>query len=83
MDCSLPDSSVYGILQAKILEWAAIFSSSRDLPDPGTQLLLLCHLHWQVGFLPLAPPGKPSIMLTIGLLQMFFIKLKIFPSIPS
>ena len=41
MDCSLPDSSVYGILQAKILEWAAIFSSSRDLPDPGTQLLSL------------------------------------------
>ena len=41
LDCSLPDSSVYGILQAKILEWAAIFSSSRDLPDPGTQLLSL------------------------------------------
>ena len=25
MDCSLPDSSVPGILQARILEWAAIF----------------------------------------------------------
>ena len=24
MDCSLPDSSVHGILQARILEWAAI-----------------------------------------------------------
>ena len=24
MDCSLPGSSVYGILQARILEWAAI-----------------------------------------------------------
>ena len=25
MDCSLPGSSVHGILQAKILEWVAIF----------------------------------------------------------
>ena len=29
MDCSLPDSSVHGILQARILEWVAI-SFSRD-----------------------------------------------------
>ena len=28
MDCSLPDSSVHGILQAKILKWVAISSSS-------------------------------------------------------
>ena len=34
MDCSLPGSSVYGILQAKILE-SFVMSSSRDLPDPG------------------------------------------------
>ena len=27
MDCSLPGSSVHGILQAKILEWAAISAS--------------------------------------------------------
>ena len=36
MDCSPPGSSVHGILQARILEWAAI-SSSRDLPDPGVE----------------------------------------------
>ena len=36
MDCSPPDSSVYGILQARILEWAVI-SFSRDLPDPGIE----------------------------------------------
>ena len=24
MDCSLPDSSVYGIFQARVLEWGAI-----------------------------------------------------------
>ena len=36
MDCSPPSSSVHGILQARILEWVAM-SSSRDLPDPGTE----------------------------------------------
>ena len=33
MDCSLPISSVQGILQARILEWAAI-SSSREFSQP-------------------------------------------------
>ena len=32
--CSPPGSSVYGILQAEILEWVVI-SFSGDLPDPG------------------------------------------------
>jgi len=36
MDCSLPDSSVHGILQVRILEWVA-FPSPRDLPDPGIE----------------------------------------------
>ena len=36
MDCSPPGSSVHGILQARILEWVAIFFS-RDLPDPGIE----------------------------------------------
>ena len=34
MDCSLPGSSVHGILQARILESVA-FPSPGDLPDPG------------------------------------------------
>ena len=34
VDCSLPDSSVHGILQARILDWVAI-SFSGDLPNPG------------------------------------------------
>ena len=37
MDCTLPASSVHGILQARIPEWVAI-PSSRDLPNPGTEL---------------------------------------------
>ena len=32
MDCSLPGSSVHGILQATILQWVAV-----DLPDPGIE----------------------------------------------
>jgi len=36
MDCSLPGSSVRGILQARILEWVAI-SSSRESSQPMNQ----------------------------------------------
>ena len=36
MDCSPPGSSVHGILQARVLEWVAIFFS-RVLPDPGIE----------------------------------------------
>ena len=33
MDCSLPDSSIHGIFQARILEWVAIsFSRGSSLP---------------------------------------------------
>ena len=36
MDCSPPDSSVHGILQAKILEWIAMLSS-RESSGPRDQ----------------------------------------------
>ena len=36
MGCSLSGFSVHGILQARILEWAAI-PSPVDLPDPGIE----------------------------------------------
>ena len=59
------------ILQARILEWVAI-SSSRDLPDPGIEPRSLTSLlHWQVGSLPLAPPGKPVGYLAY--LKFFFL----------
>ena len=59
VDCSPPGSPVRGILQARILEWVAM-PSPRDLPNPGWNPCLLCLLHWQVDFLLLVPPGKPS-----------------------
>ena len=36
MDCSLPGTSVHGILQARILEWLP-FPSPGDLPDTGIE----------------------------------------------
>ena len=36
VDCSPLDSSVHGILQARILEWVAI-PFSRGLPKPGIE----------------------------------------------
>ena len=38
MDYSPPGSSVHGIFQARILEWAAM-PVSRDLPNPGIKPL--------------------------------------------
>ena len=55
MDCSPPGSSVRGILQARILEWAAI-SSSRGSSQPRGRTRLSCFLHWQEDSLPRAPP---------------------------
>jgi len=57
MDCSPPDSSVHGILQARILEWVAI-SSSREFSQPrdGTQAPASPALAG--GFFTTAPPEK-------------------------
>ena len=39
MDCSLPGSSVHGILQARILEWVAVpFSRGSSQPRDRTQV---------------------------------------------
>ena len=42
MDCSLPGSSIHGILQARILEWVAIpFSRGSSGPQDRTQISLI------------------------------------------
>ena len=57
MDCSLPGSSVQGILQARIVEWVAI-SYSRGSSQPGIE-------PWSPAlagrFFTTAPPGKPTL----------------------
>ena len=55
--CSLPGSTVHGILQAKILEWVAMPSSRGASQHRDRTRLSLLYL--QAGSLPLAPPGKP------------------------
>ena len=62
MDCSPPGSSVHGILRARTLEWVAI-SFSRGSSHRGSNLRLLCLLHWQAGSLPLVPP-RTTIIIT-------------------
>ena len=37
MDCSPPGSSVHGILQARVLEWAAISSSGEETVNSSKQ----------------------------------------------
>ena len=46
-DCSLPGSSVHGILQARILEWVTI-SSSRTSSQPRYQPCISCIYRWSV-----------------------------------
>ena len=62
MDCSPPGSSVHGILQTRIPEWAAV-PSSRGFSWPRDQSLSLLHLlHWQAGSLPLVPSGSSDLV---------------------
>ena len=45
MDCSPPGSSVHGILQARLLEWVAIYSSRGSSP-PRDQTSISCIGRW-------------------------------------
>ena len=60
LDYILPGSSLPGILQARILEWAAHPLLQGTFPTQRSNLHLLCLLHRQVGSLPLLSPGKPT-----------------------
>ena len=59
MDCCLPDPSVHGVLQARILEWIAM-SPPGDLPDPGIQPTSLTSSVLAGGFFTTTPLGKPQ-----------------------
>ena len=61
MDCGLPDPSVHGIVQARILEWAAIsLSGGSSQPRDGTPTSCMHFLHWQVGSLRPSCWGSPN-----------------------
>ena len=69
-----PGSSVHGILQARILEWVAMPSSRGSFQ--GSNPRVLCLLHWQMGSLPLVPPGKPRDPFSTSLSQVPELRLR-------
>ena len=56
MDCSPQGSSVHRVLQARILEWVAIFLPG-DLPDSGIEPATLSSSALAGGFFTTEPPG--------------------------
>ena len=58
MGHSQPDSSIDGILQARILEWVAM-PFSRESYRPRDWSHISCHLHWQAS--SLVPPGTSKM----------------------
>ena len=59
MDCSPPGSSVHGDSPDKNTGVGYHALLQGIFPTQGSNLNLLCLLHWQAGSLPLVPPGKP------------------------
>ena len=59
MDWSLPGSSVHGDSPGRNTGMGCPAFFQGIFPTQGSNLCLLHLLHWQVGSLPLVPPGKP------------------------
>ena len=57
MECRPPESSVHGILQARVLEWLP-FPSPGDLPNTGIEAGSPA---LQADSLPSEPPRKPPL----------------------
>ena len=55
--------------------WSGLlFLIPGDLLDPGSSSGLFLLLHWKVGSLPLAPPGKPSLLHNTLLLLLLVLR---------
>ena len=85
-NCSPPDSSVHGIIQARILEWVAIFLLQGIFPTQRSNLHLLWLLHWQADSLPLGKPsyGQCTILNAVedvGMKDTMFLTLLVQPEI--
>ena len=61
-DCSLPGSSVHGILWVRILEWVAMLSS-RGSSQPRDRTHVSCDSRIAGGFFISEPPEKLSLLL--------------------
>ena len=76
MDCSLPNSSVHGILQARILEWAANpFSRESSQPRDGTRTL-----HWRQILYHLNHQESPSIHFCLNQKEITILKFVFYHS---
>ena len=67
-DCSLPGSSVHEDSPGKNTGVGCYFLLQEIFPTQGSNVSLLCLLHWQVGSLPLAPSRKPLTLMYAALL---------------
>ena len=85
MDWSLPGSSVHGILQARILEWMAMLSSRRALPDPGMEPASLRPPALAGGFFTTSATGEASLryipILIFGTYERYLLWQKLFTDI--
>ena len=70
MDCSQPGFSVYGILQARILNGLPI-PFPGDLPDPGIDSVSPASSALQIDFLPLSHHGTPNNKTYSYILEFF------------
>ena len=61
MDRSPPGSSVHGDSPGENTAEGCHSLLRGNLPNQGSNLCLLCLLHWQAYCLPLAPPGKSDL----------------------
>ena len=66
MGSSLPGSSIHGILQARIMEWAAM-PSSRGSPHPEIEPTSPALAG---GFFTTPPPGKPLVVIVIAIVLL-------------
>ena len=60
MDCSLPGSSVHGIVQARILEWVSM-PSSRGSSRPRDRTWVSCHGRWILYYSRHLGRGVPNL----------------------
>ena len=77
MDCSPSGSSVYGILQARILEWVAM-PSSRGSSWPRDRISISCISCMASGFFTIEPAGRPPA--SGGGLSLVFLGSQLFNS---
>ena len=83
MDSSSPGSSVYGILQARILEWVAKPNLQGIFLTQGLNPRLLCLLCWHVGSLLLESREKPFLNLSSIFILKFLAYLDLSRSVST